>query len=186
MTETQIRDIERHFDPAVPDDKITTRPDLWWLSLHFTLSAFSVLWPASFHGGIRQKHHWEIHKGESSLIPGSSLSTALISRRLWLVGLCLICFTPLPLCRKGCLPVPQFGCEVHQTHRQTHKSSKETHKDVLGGRFFPAFWRHRRWPQRHRIIHQHTAAHANTHTEKLQCSRAWSTSVERVQLLIFY
>lgn len=71
MTETQIRDIERHFDPAVSDDKITTRPDLWWLSLHFTLSVFSFLRPVSFHGGIRQSIIGKFIRGNhhSFLVP---------------------------------------------------------------------------------------------------------------------
>lgn len=42
LTETPIRDIERHF-ALVPDDKITTRPHQWWLSLHFTLSGLPSL-----------------------------------------------------------------------------------------------------------------------------------------------
>lgn len=43
MTETLIRDIERHFAPVLSDDKITTRPYHQWLSLHFTLAGLSSL-----------------------------------------------------------------------------------------------------------------------------------------------
>ena len=101
---------------------------------HFALyplhSLLSVT--AEYSGWHPAQRHWEIHKGESSLIPGSPLRTALISRRLWLVGLCLICFIPLPLCRKkGCLPVPRFGCEVHQTHTGRHTKTRKNRRTKI-------------------------------------------------------
>ena len=79
MSETLIRDIERHFAPLrsqmirLQEGQITnalyplrsllseTGEDLWW------------------HTAQR---HWEILKRESSLIPASPLRTALISQRL--------------------------------------------------------------------------------------------------------
>lgn len=51
MTETLIRDIERHFAPVLSDDKITTRPDEWWLFVHFTLRALSPLCVRRIRGG---------------------------------------------------------------------------------------------------------------------------------------
>lgn len=63
-----------------------------------------------------------------------------------------------------------FGCEVHQTHTgRLALTRKQTHKDARSGRFFPAFWRHCRWPQRHSIIHQQTATHTHTQTH-MSCS----------------
>lgn len=67
VTETLIRDIERHFAPVLSDDKITTRPEVCLL--------------ASSHGGIRHSIIGKFMRGNhhSSLIPGSPLRTALIS-----------------------------------------------------------------------------------------------------------
>lgn len=187
MTETLIRDIERHFAPLLSDDKITTRPDHWWLTLHFTLCTPSSL-TAEYSGWHPAQRHWEIHKGESSLIPGSPLRTALISRRLWLVGLCLICFIPLPLCRKKAACLCR-DLAVRCTKHTQADTQKQTHKDVHGGRFSCLL-------ETLQVASEtlyHTPADSYTHTHakntrELQCSKPkkGSTSVERVQLLIFH
>ena len=159
---------------------------------HFALyplhSLLSVT--AEYSGWHPAQRHWEIHKGESSLIPGSPLRTALISRRLWLVGLCLICFIPLPLCRKkrlpACAAIWLWGAP--NTHRQTHKNSKkQTHKDIHSGRFFLPFG-DTAGGLRDTVSYTSRQLHTRKHTRELQCSKPkkGSTSVERVQLLIFH
>lgn len=172
MTETLIRDIEHHFALLLLDDKITAWPEV---PLHFSLSVFPLSVTCKYSWWHTAQHPCEIHKRESSLIPGSPLRTALISRRLWLVGLCLICSPPLALCWKGRLPVPRFGCEVPQTHsagdaQSLSKRKKQTHKDAHNAscRFLSssAFRRHCRWPQRHRIVHKRTPTHTQTHVSR--------------------
>lgn len=103
-----------------------------------------------------------VHRGESSLVPGFPLRSALISLSVisWIVFDVLHSFERLP--------VLQYSCRVHQTHMRAHSF---THS----GSVLNTYCRHLIWPELYLTA-------VDTHT----CLRSCSVQTNVTELLMFY